>query len=76
MEHSNWPTKGEAAAFDLFFPAMCHARGGDAAKAKDCYDRAVHWVQEQQGKLQPGWAGDLDAFRAEADVLIKQAAKP
>jgi WD40 repeat protein/tetratricopeptide (TPR) repeat protein len=70
LQHSLRATNGQTAAFDLFFLAMCHARQGDSAKAKDCYDRAVHWAQEQQGKLRAEEKAELNAFRAEADALL------
>jgi tetratricopeptide (TPR) repeat protein len=71
LEQSLRVTREKAAAFDLFFLAMCHAQLGEAAKAKECYDRAVHWVQEQQGKMRTGWKEELDAFRSEAETLLQ-----
>ena len=67
---------GEAAGFDLFFLAMCHARGGDASKAKDYYNRAVKWLQEQQGKLSAEWRKELTEFHAEADAVLARQEKP
>jgi serine/threonine protein kinase/WD40 repeat protein/tetratricopeptide (TPR) repeat protein len=75
LEHSLRESKGKSAAIDRFFLAMCHARQGNAAKAKDCYDRAVHWVQEQQGKLRAEQKKELDAFRAEAEAVLQRATK-
>jgi hypothetical protein len=67
---------GYSDAFELFCLAMCHARRGDAVKAKDCYDRALHWVRTDRGQLLPSTTQELDAFRAEADVLLRQQSKP
>jgi tetratricopeptide (TPR) repeat protein len=63
-----------AQAFDLFFLSMCAARSGDRDEARECYDRAVAWVQQRQGKLPADWRRELDAFRAEAADLLGVAA--
>jgi tetratricopeptide (TPR) repeat protein len=70
LQSSLLHTNGRRDAFDLFFLAMCHARLGHAAEAKDCYDRAVKWIQEHSNEVPPEWAADLESFRAEA-VLAK-----
>jgi WD40 repeat protein/Flp pilus assembly protein TadD len=71
LERSLRESQEAFAASDLFFLAMCHARSGDPSKAKDCYDRAVHWMQARQGKLSPHSKKLLDAYRAEAEGLVK-----
>src|SRR5262249_23555897 len=64
-------SKGETAAFDLYFLAMCHARLGEREEARRCFDRAVRWVKEHKGRLNPVWAEELKAFEAEAAGVLK-----
>jgi hypothetical protein len=48
-------------------------RLGDAAKAKDCYDRAVTWIHEHQNQVTPEWAEELKGFQAEAEVVLAKS---
>jgi tetratricopeptide (TPR) repeat protein len=74
LEKSLAASRGQSDAFDLFFLAMCHARLGDAAKVKDCYDRAARWFRAQRGQLSPTWIAELSEFQAEAEAQVAQPA--
>jgi tetratricopeptide (TPR) repeat protein/WD40 repeat protein len=72
LEH----TAAESAAYDLYVLAMCHHRLGDAAPARDCFDRAERWVREQQGRLTANEGEELNAFRVEAAELLRDGPRP
>jgi Flp pilus assembly protein TadD len=55
--------------YNLFFLAMCHHQLGDAARARDCYDRALRWMKEH--KLPAGQnLAELQGFQHEAEELL------
>jgi tetratricopeptide (TPR) repeat protein len=74
LERSLHEQQGQSDAFDLFFLAMCHAQQGSADKAKDCYSRAVAWVQQNSTLIgtRRQWGEELKAFQAEAEELLKK----
>jgi tetratricopeptide (TPR) repeat protein len=67
LQRSLSDSGGQSAAFDLFFLAMCHARLGEAAKARDCYDQAVLWVRKNSNRLGAIWRRELKDFQGEAE---------
>jgi tetratricopeptide (TPR) repeat protein len=77
LERSLRESKGRSqAAYYLLPLALCHARLGDAVHARDCYDRALRWLQEHRDELPKQDREDLAAFQAEARAALGKGAKP
>jgi serine/threonine protein kinase/WD40 repeat protein/tetratricopeptide (TPR) repeat protein len=70
LEKSLEAGKGQLAGFDLFFLASAHHRLGHRELARRYFDRAVEWVR-RQSSLPEGYIKELQAFRAEAELLLR-----
>jgi WD40 repeat protein len=70
--------RGVANPLDLYFLAMCHARLGDPAKARDCFERAGQRADSQMKNGRPGFhqAEELSRFRSEAEAALKEPTPP
>ena len=65
--------KGVVDAHDLYFLAMCHAKLGDAGKAKQAFDLAINWHDERGKSMPAEHQQELAEFRAEAEEALRTA---
>jgi WD40 repeat protein len=63
---------GKYDAFDLFPLALCHHQLGHADKAKQCYERALHWFEEHRKRLHPTHLEDLNELQKEAEAMLRK----
>jgi tetratricopeptide (TPR) repeat protein len=66
--------KQEHRAWNLYFLAMSYHQLGESAKAQKAYWEVIAW--QKQAKLKPDQVEELNAFRVEAEALLKKPAKP
>ena len=59
--------QGGGTSFDWFFLAMAHWRLGDRDEARNCFDRAVEWMDRHKPH-----DDELRRFRAEAQAMLRR----
>jgi tetratricopeptide (TPR) repeat protein len=64
--HKSMELRNAGDSNDWFFLAMAHWQLGEKDKARELYDRAVKWMDENQPKNE-----ELGRFRAEASQLLE-----
>jgi Tfp pilus assembly protein PilF len=72
LEKSLAASHGSSDAFDLFFLAMCHHQLGEIGKAKECFERALKWINEKRD-IRSHWLAELAEFQAEAEGVLARA---
>jgi hypothetical protein len=75
LERSLRDSIGERGPSQLYFLAMCHARLGDAVRAKACYDEAMQWASKETDHLPSNWDERLKSTRAEAEAVLAETGK-
>ena len=76
LEESERLEPGKRVGVNGYFLAMCHHRLGDPVKARDHYDRASRWAQENQGTLPVTQQQELKTFHDEARALLNACPGP
>ncbi len=69
LERARVAKRGRLEGFDFLFQAMAHHRLGHGDQARESFDRAARWLQEQKN-LSVVNAADLVRFRAEAEAVL------
>jgi tetratricopeptide (TPR) repeat protein len=75
LEKSLAASRGGSDAFDLFFLAMSHHELGKPDKAKECFERALKWMNEKRD-IPSHWLADLAEFQAEAQGVLALPKSP
>jgi tetratricopeptide (TPR) repeat protein len=69
LERNLAASQGEYDGFDLYFLAMAYHRQGKRERARDCFERAEHWMKSRN-VLPAGWGAELAAFCGEAERVL------
>jgi eukaryotic-like serine/threonine-protein kinase len=74
LERSIHDHQGEATANDWFFLAMGYQQLGRHSQAQKAYEQAREW--QSHASLPPNQVEELNAFRAEAEAVLRQERAP
>jgi eukaryotic-like serine/threonine-protein kinase len=69
LERSLPAGRSEPDAFDLYFLAMAHHGLGHSARARSCFNRAIHWLDGQKN-VSPQYVEEMAELRAEAEAVL------
>lgn len=71
MLEKNLASNQDAAAYDLYVLALCHAAQGNMDQARERFRQARAWHREHEEKLSSSWRIELPHFRDEAERAVK-----